>query len=219
MTTSTEEDDIAFGAAWRSERARRQEACLPAGEVTVSCSAPIGSGGLGRHLKEIVGALGRSGSNPRCLCGPGGEDVRGAELSVVDPGAPAIAAGKAPAALARMADLGLECRFRQRCGPPARGPDHLIAFSGQARKQFKRLGGGKAVSRSLVSPTSHLTDVDRRYREAVSRYPLERPWTSRLLGRSLRSTARPTGSSFRAATSGSPSSSRGSRRRGWRCSR
>ncbi|MGA7705371.1 MAG: hypothetical protein WB998_10805, partial [Solirubrobacteraceae bacterium] len=59
----------ALDAAWRAERERAQELALPDGRVVVSCSAPLGNGGLGRHLGEIVGALERRGSQPTCICG------------------------------------------------------------------------------------------------------------------------------------------------------
>ena len=47
----------------------RQQAVLPSGSVLVSCPAPFGVGGLGRHLDEIVAALDRSGEQTVCVCG------------------------------------------------------------------------------------------------------------------------------------------------------
>ena len=73
MTASTErrepgaaaDGDDALGsvgpldAAWRRHSQSTQEAVLPPGRVAVSCTAPLGHGGLGRHLQEIVEALAR----------------------------------------------------------------------------------------------------------------------------------------------------------------
>ena len=58
MTASTESSvaadrgDGPLSASWREARLRAQEAALPAGRVVVSCSAPLGAGGLGRHLRR-----------------------------------------------------------------------------------------------------------------------------------------------------------------------
>src|SRR5437870_4480722 len=54
-------------ASWRALSERRQESVLPAGRVVVSCPAPLGGGGLGRHLEEIVRALERRGAEPASL--------------------------------------------------------------------------------------------------------------------------------------------------------
>jgi hypothetical protein len=78
MTVST--DPGAFGgpgqgsslSAWRERVAGEQERALPDGAVTVSCSAPVGTGGLGRHLEELLDALERRGGG-----GGGGEGLRG----------------------------------------------------------------------------------------------------------------------------------------------
>ena len=185
MTVSTDAGDGSFGVRWRAERAAEQAACLPAGDVSVSCSAPFGSGGLGRHLEEIVGALRRRGSEVRCLCGPGaaGDDACG--CGVVQPGRPAGAAGSLLRRSAAWRIWASSASFDAAAARRLDGAEHLIAFSGQARAQFRRAGERGLGSRSLVSPTSHLTGVDRRYREAIARHPLEQPWTTHLLRRSL----------------------------------
>ena len=76
MGTSTEPlpsadgGDGPFGSSWRAGRERAQEACMPRGETVISCLAPFGAGGLGRHLQEVARALQRTGRDPICLCGP-----------------------------------------------------------------------------------------------------------------------------------------------------
>ncbi len=184
MTSSTEKDGT-FGERWRAEQAAAQAACMPSGEVTVSCSAPYGSGGLGRHLQEIVEALGRSGSDVRCVCGPGGARDEPARCRVVAPGPGAGAAGSLFRRSPAWRIWASSASFDAAAARQIDGGDHLLAFSGQARAQFKRARGRGVGTRSLVSPTSHLRSVDRRYREAAARYPLEQPWTPRLLRRSL----------------------------------
>ena len=42
---------------------------MPKGAVAVSCSAPIGTGGLGRHLQEILDALARREQTSFCISG------------------------------------------------------------------------------------------------------------------------------------------------------
>jgi glycosyltransferase involved in cell wall biosynthesis len=185
MTASTDEGNVAFDAGWRAERAAEQGASLPSGDVTVSCSAPHGWGGLGRHLEEIVGALRRSGSEVRCVCGPGGVGGESSECRVVHPGPGAGAAGSLFRRSPAWRIWASSASFDAAAARELHGGDHLLAFSGQARAQFKRARERGVGSRSLVSPTSHLTGVDRRYREAVSRYPLEQSWTPRLLRRTL----------------------------------
>src|SRR5437870_4542384 len=57
-----------LGLGWRTRVLAEQQAALPAGEVLVSCPAPFGSGGLGRHLQEIVEALDRLGCPNQFIC-------------------------------------------------------------------------------------------------------------------------------------------------------
>ncbi len=184
MTGSIEGVKRPFGPAWRAQRARAQELCLPEGEVTVrACSAAPGSGGLGRHLQEILGALDRGGREARCLCGPGSSP--GGHCETVVPGAAARAAGhlarRSPAWRLWAASAAFDAAAASRL----QGTGHLIAFSGQARTQLSRAAGRGCESRGLIAPTSHLAGVDVRYREALKRYPVEGSWTPRLLRRSL----------------------------------
>src|ERR1700756_898657 len=75
MTSSTEPGGAEaraegqLGASWRAAREAAQEQVLPVGHVVVSCPAPFGAGGLGRHLKEIADALDRRGPAAMCMCG------------------------------------------------------------------------------------------------------------------------------------------------------
>src|SRR3982074_2196837 len=73
----------AFDAPWRARAALAQEEALPEGPVVVSCPAPFGVGGLGRHLHEGVDALERRGQDVTYICeapAPQG-DARAVEVS------------------------------------------------------------------------------------------------------------------------------------------
>src|ERR1700731_100082 len=59
-------------AAWRARAESAQMAALPRGRVAVSCPAPFGSGGLGRHLEETQLAISSAGGEPVCVCEAGG---------------------------------------------------------------------------------------------------------------------------------------------------
>ncbi len=197
MTASTESGvqesrgDRPLGAAWREATMRRQQAALPAGRVAVSCSAPLGTGGLGRHLSEIAGALERSGqpcdyisSATRAL--PGAQDAPGTRLG-------GRARRRFYGALAR-APLPLSPGIRTRAfttdfdgfaAARLGAGEHLIAFNGQALAQFEAAARAGYSSRSLVSANSHLRQVVHRHAVARKRYPLEGSWTSHLLERNL----------------------------------
>src|SRR5271165_7112782 len=74
MTGSTEQAQAAShasvgSASWRATVAAAQEQALPSARTVVSCSAPLGQGGLGRHLREVVDALERGGQPTVCISG------------------------------------------------------------------------------------------------------------------------------------------------------
>jgi glycosyltransferase involved in cell wall biosynthesis len=182
--------DGALGVSWREAALRAQEAALPAGRVAVSCSAPLGGGGLGRHLGEIVDALDRAGRPGDCVSG----SSRGpATASALRAWAPAGERPRPSGALARL-PLPISPGVRTRAFmadfdayAAARLPaaEHLIAFNGQALKQFGTARRGGYRSLTLVSANSHIRQVARRHAEARRRYPLEGSWTTRLVERNL----------------------------------
>ncbi len=172
-------------AAWRAERERAQELALPGGRVVVSCSAPLGSGGLGRHLREIVGALERRGAQPTCICGSdapvrGGLGLR-ASVAAGLGSALAPAARLSPPWHTWMDNVAFDLRAASR----APAAEHLIAFNGQALAQLRYARRERLGSARLMSANSHLCRVVRMHREALARHPLERSWATRLLGRNL----------------------------------
>ncbi len=184
-----------MGASWREAALAAQQAALPDGHVAVSCSAPLGVGGLGRHLGEISGALERAGRPNEVISGstraPAPPRARhGAAIGRRRPRLSGLLA-RAPIPMspgvrtrASMADFDAYAAARL---PRA---EHLIAFNGQALKQFRAARRAGYRSLELVSANSHLRQVARRHAQARERYPLEGSWTTHLLARNLAEYAR-----------------------------
>jgi glycosyltransferase involved in cell wall biosynthesis len=193
MTVSTESS--AFGgpgqgpsvSGWRDRVAGEQERALPDGAVTVSCSAPIGTGGLGRHLQELLDALARRGQQGFCISGA---DRRGDARADRDSPAWAALAARllelplplTPGVRARASAAEFDAYAARRL-PEA---EHLIAFNGQALIQFAAASGAGYRSIALVSANSHMRRVIRQHERARRMYPLEGSWASRMLRRNLR---------------------------------
>jgi glycosyltransferase involved in cell wall biosynthesis len=196
MTASTESgvaanrSGAALSVSWREAALRTQQAALPPGRVAVSCSAPLGGGGLGRHIGEIASALERAGRPGEILSG----SSRGApSTSALRAWAPAGERPRASGVLARL-PLPISPGVRTRAFmadfdayAAARLPaaEHLIAFNGQALKQFRGARRAGYRTLTLVSANSHIRQVERRHAEARRRYPLEGSWTTRLVERNL----------------------------------
>jgi glycosyltransferase involved in cell wall biosynthesis len=193
MTAST--DSSPFGgvgheasvARWREQVAAEQEAALPHGSVTVSCSAPVGAGGLGRHLQEILDALARRAQTSHVISGadrgagatPNGGPVgrRGLAARALTLPLPLTPAVRAQASAAEFD------AFAARFLPDA---EQLIAFNGQALRQFAAARRAGYRSTALVSANSHMRRVIRQHEKAIRQYPLEGSWAARMLRRNLR---------------------------------
>lgn len=179
-----------LGADWRRRAQDVQERTLAgAARVTVSCPAPYAGGGLGRHLEEIVQALGRTGTDVSVIC----EGREPGEAAVPPP-----ARGPGRAELLRAARpltrflpawrmLSVSAAFdadAARRLPPA---DRLIAFNGTALGQFRRAREERRLgSPALVSANSHIENMLERIARAHREYPVERSWAARLGPRNLR---------------------------------
>jgi glycosyltransferase involved in cell wall biosynthesis len=202
MTASAEagpldsETDSPLGARWREQALGEQRAALPRGEVVVSCSAPLGSGGLGRHLSEIAAALDDVSERPATVIG-GDRPARGSARAAAGNGrdgrvldstrpslAGAIAAlpGPIPPGWRTWAHMREFDTRTARCLPRA---EHLIAFNGQALQQMRVARKGGCESIALVSANSHMRQVQRQHAQARGRYPLEGSWTAHMLRRNL----------------------------------
>jgi glycosyltransferase involved in cell wall biosynthesis len=178
-----------LGAKWRAAREADQERVVPAGQVVVSCPAPFGAGGLGRHLKEVADAVDRRGPPAICMCGPA--------LGHMSPSASSshheLRVTGLSTSLARLtrfspawANLRRSVAFDGYAARRLPAADHLIAFNGQALKQFDAAKGAHYKSVSLLSANSHLRRVVRQHAKAHRQYPLEGSWATRLLRRNLR---------------------------------
>ncbi len=176
-------DDGPLGPRWRAESERAQEAALPHGRALVSCPAPLGVGGLGRHLQEIVAALDRREQPRVCIC----------ESSCVSAAPLPRSRARGPSRL-----LGLlvrfspawriwvaSVRFDTNAARSLPAADNLIAFNGTALAQFRAARGARFQSISLVAANSHLRRVVRQHARAYRQYPLERPWATRVVRRNI----------------------------------
>jgi glycosyltransferase involved in cell wall biosynthesis len=183
-----------LGAEWRARAARAQEEVVPRGAVTISCSAPFGVGGLGRHLQEITEALERLGRRPTVLSGSERAEPSLAARSPRHPlGIPylfdalsAMPLPSTPGINARAFMAEFDAHAAERLAPA----EHLIAFNGQASRQFRAARRAGYQSLSLVSANSHLRRVQRQHARARRQYPLERSWAAHLLRRNIAEYAR-----------------------------
>jgi glycosyltransferase involved in cell wall biosynthesis len=145
----------------------------------VTCSAPLDSGGLGRHLSEIVDAVGRVGGPASTVSG--WSDPRGPRFSRALGSLPLPVAP----ALSTRVFMG---EFDAHAARSVRGQgraEHLIAFNGQALGQLRAARGRGYRSLTLVSANSHLRQVARQHALARSAYPLEGSWTTLMVKRNL----------------------------------
>lgn len=169
---------------WRGECQRLQELQLPRGRVALSCAAELGSGGLGRHLQEIVDALARRGQACQCICGSTLQSIprhrRRASLSALVLAAAPL--GRvSPGWRIWTARAGFDAEAACRLGQA----DHLIAFNRQALEQMgtARRAGYETVS--LMSGSPHVRRVQRQHARAYRDYPLERSFGTHVLRRYL----------------------------------
>ena len=142
---------------------------------TFACRAAHGSGGLGRHLAELVENARASGelagyytSGPRAA-DPAGRLVR-------EPLAPLLARWT-PIRFSpgRSADLGFDLFDRAVARTIEPGDVH-VGFSLQSLRTFRAARARGCRELHLVSPTCHVDYVRQRYEEAYRRHPIERPW-------------------------------------------
>jgi glycosyltransferase involved in cell wall biosynthesis len=170
---------------WRAEAERAQSAALPRGRVAVSCPAPFGVGGLGRHLQEIAAAVERGGGEAMCVCEPGGGHGPSAPWREVH----LDMAARARVALARFSPAwrarAVSACFDSAAARQLPEADHLISFNGTSVAQFARARTAARTSLCLMSANSHMRHVLRQHAIAYRQYPLEQPWATRLLARNV----------------------------------
>ncbi len=176
-----------LGCNRRAEAQAAQEAALPAGRVVVTCGAPFASGGLGRHLQEIVQTLDRRGRQRSYICSSDTVGFDGTRSSTAGPRPSWRTTALAP--LARVSPgwrlWRTRVEFDAHCAralPPA---DHLIAFNRQALAQFRSARALGYESVGLMTGSPHVRRVARQHARALSQYPLERSFGTLILPRHL----------------------------------
>lgn len=159
---------------------------MPHGETVITCSAPRGVGGLGRHLLELAEALERRGEPTHCISASERDSSARASplrLALADP-------TSVLSALPIPLSPGLRTRaftveFDTYAAPRLPSAEHLIAFNGQAVAQIRAARKRGYGSVSLVSANSHLRRVADQHARARAQYPLEGSWATQLLRRNL----------------------------------
>ncbi len=175
-----------LGPAWRAQASRDQEAVLPSGRVAVSCSAPLGVGGLGRHVNEILDALDRSGRPSVCICGSQFASRSGARgLQAHLPSRSRILARLPMRFSAATRQWAGSVDFDSYAARRLPAAEHLIAFNGTALAQFRAARRAHFESIALVAANSHMRRVLRQHGQAYRRYPLEGSWATRVLRRNV----------------------------------
>jgi glycosyltransferase involved in cell wall biosynthesis len=178
-----------LGAQWRSAREATQERLVPSGQVVISCPAPFGAGGLGRHLQEIADAVDRGGQPAICMCRPALGHMSPSptsghhELHVTGP---TKSLGKLMRFSPAWAHLRRSVAFDDYAAARLPAGEHLIAFNGQALRQFDAAKVAGFDSVSLVSANSHMRRVVRQHAKAHRQYPLEGSWATRIVRRNLK---------------------------------
>jgi glycosyltransferase involved in cell wall biosynthesis len=142
---------------------------------TFACRASYGSGGLGRHLAELVEDARDRGelaayytSEPRAY-DPAGRPVR-------EPLAPLLTRWT-PIRFSpgRSSDLGFRL-FDRAVAKTIEPGDVHVGFSLQSLGTFQAARARGCRELHLISPTCHVDYVREQYREAYRRHPIERPW-------------------------------------------
>jgi glycosyltransferase involved in cell wall biosynthesis len=176
---------VPLGQAWRAQAESAQEAVVPDGPAVVSCPAPPGSGGLGRHFQEIVQALDRRGQAPHRIW-----EGSPRPADETRPVSPALMGARAAVPLTRFSPAwrmwAVGVRFDADAAHRLPASEHLLAFNGRAALQLAAARRAGYRSCALVSANCHLRHVLRQYERAQRAYPLEHSWAAHLLRRNLR---------------------------------
>ncbi len=174
-----------LGEQWRTEAAVAQEQVLPDGRVVVSCGAQLGSGGLGRHLAEIMDALERRGTPGVCLS----SQTRGEPSPTARRELRVRAVTKLAEPWTRYSPAwriwAIRAQYDSYAARRLPPGDHLIAFIRQAAAQFAAARALGYQSVSMMSASPHVRRVARQHARAYEQYPLERSFGTHILRRYL----------------------------------
>jgi glycosyltransferase involved in cell wall biosynthesis len=145
---------------------------------TISCGAPYGLGGLGRHLEQLVEGARADGSLFRYYAA--------GEIDAGDFAARAVGSrlGQALSAYTPLrfnpggrAWVGAEL-FDRAVARDLEPVEATVGFSGQALHTFERARELGCARLELVSPTCHVDHVVARHDAAYRLHPIEKPWLS-----------------------------------------
>jgi glycosyltransferase involved in cell wall biosynthesis len=142
---------------------------------TFSCRAAYGSGGLGRHLAELVEDARESGTLAAYYTtAPRAGDAAGRRVR--EQLAPLLSRWT-PIRFSpgRSADFGFDLFDRAVARTIEPGDVH-VGFSLQSLRTFRAARTRGCRELWLVSPTCHVDYAHERYEEAYRRHPIERPW-------------------------------------------
>jgi len=143
---------------------------------TAACSAPPGTGGLGRHFAELLAEL-QGRADLACYYSTGLASDAGAHGEVVS-AALATAVGRfTPVRLSPSARTFVgSVLFDRGVAAKLIPSDGHIGFAGQSLRTLERARELGCRRLELVSPTCHVDTVARQYAKALERYPVESTW-------------------------------------------
>jgi glycosyltransferase involved in cell wall biosynthesis len=176
---------------WRADALRRQLDALPQWDrVALTCPAPLGGGGLGRHLEELASALTSRGTRVRCICEGRKPSAAPVPEELIVP--PRSLPGRAlrlltplgrtsPALRTRLDSVAFDADAARLLDDGA----DLAGFNGTSLLQL-RAARAQGRASALVSATLHARRLLHHYEQATAMHPIERPWLSGVLARTLR---------------------------------
>jgi glycosyltransferase involved in cell wall biosynthesis len=190
MTSSPEQagardTPVSGGDGFRGALAEQEAAVTGAGSAVASAPAPYAAGGLGRHIQEIVEALGRAGVPCERITESGELDGPRRNRRQTGPLLRAHAAARLGRASAAWRIWSTSVRFDAHAAERLPVAEQLIAFNGTALAQLHQARQLGYETCSLVSANSHFRHLLRQHELAHRQYPLERPWPRLLLERNL----------------------------------
>ncbi|HEX4437404.1 MAG TPA: glycosyltransferase family 4 protein [Solirubrobacteraceae bacterium] len=174
-----------IGPGRRDAAAREQLAAMPSGKTVVTCTAAPGSGGLGRHMQEILDALGRAGQPAVGLSGAQRGSAGSARHVLGVPYLTSFLRALPLPTSVGVRTAAAMIEFDAYAAARLPEAEHLIAFNSQALRQLSAARRARYESVALVSANPHLRLLRRRHELARRAYPLEGSWASRLLERNL----------------------------------
>ncbi|MBK1988972.1 glycosyltransferase family 4 protein [Sphaerospermopsis aphanizomenoides BCCUSP55] len=147
--------------------------------ITISCNAPYGVGGLGQHLKNLVDDA-ISQDILSCYYASPPTSGKPEERLVSSPIiAPIFKYTPIRFSPGWKSYLNFEI-FDRLVSHQLQPGQVFLGFNGQSLNSFYRASKLKYQQLSLVSANSHVNNVIRKHREAISKYPFEETWLNEI---------------------------------------